>query len=234
MLAPLVGLLALALLLALAGCTTNANPIGGDPFVRAVRGLRPSVVLVTMSIPSDDPKKKGQWEDAFGTGVIVASGAWGSQILTEEHVVRDARNLRATIGEKMDVPVRLLAADRKNDFALVETSKPNLPVARLGRSRDVEPGMAVGVAGFPVPDLFQDEDLGIATSIRSGRVSSVRKHALELDFGIIPGESGGPLFDAQTGEVIGLAESRFEDERAIGFAIPIDDAKSFLAGKLHQ
>ena len=234
MLAPLVGLLALALLLALAGCTTNANPIGGDPFVRAVRGLRPSVVLVRMSIPSDDPKKKDQWDDAFGTGVIVASGAWGSQILTEEHVVRDARNLRATIGEKMDVPVRLLAADRKNDFALVETSKPNLPVARLGRSQDVEPGMAVGVAGFPVPDLFQDEDLGIATSIRSGRVSSVRKHALELDFGIIPGESGGPLFDAQTGEVIGLAESRFEDERAIGFAIPIDDAKSFLAGKLHQ
>jgi serine protease Do len=234
MLVPLVGLLALAMLLALAGCTTNAKPLGGDPFVRAVRGLRPSVVLFTMSIPSSDPKKKGQWDDAFGTGVIVASGAWGSQILTEEHVIRDARNLRATIGEKTDVPVRVLAADRKNDVALVETSKPDLPVARLGSSRDIEPGMAVGVAGFPVPDFFRDEDLGIATSIHSGRVSSVRKHALELDFGIIPGESGGPLFDAQTGDVIGLAEWRFEDERAIGFAIPIDDAKSFLDGKLHK
>jgi serine protease Do len=222
---------AFAVLLA-SGCSGNAKPLEGDPFVRAVRTIRPSVVLFTMQIPSD--KKKGQWDDAFGTGVIVASGPWGSQILTEEHVVRDARNLRITIAEKNEVPVRVSAVDRKNDVALVETSKTDLPVAVLGSSRGVEAGTAVGVAGFPVPDYFQDEKLGVATSVRAGRVSSVRKHALELDFGIIPGESGGPVFDARSGEVLGLAEWRFEDEKAIGFAIPIDDAKTFLAGKLHK
>jgi len=218
--------------LLVSGCNGNAKALDGDPFVRAVRVIRPSVVLFTMQIPSD--KKKGQWDDAFGTGVIVASGPWGSQILTEEHVVRDARNLRVTFAEKNDVPVRVVAVDRKSDVALVETSKSDLPVATLGNSRAVEAGTAVGVAGFPVPDYFQDENLGVATSVRAGRVSSVRKHALELDFGIIPGESGGPVFDARTGEVLGLAEWRFEDEKAIGFAIPIDDAKAFLAGKLHK
>ncbi len=221
-----------AALLAIAGCSSSAKPLEGDSFVRAVRLVRPSVVLFTMQIPS--VKKKGAWDDAFGTGVIVASGPWGSQILTEEHVVRDARNLRVTIAEKDDVPVRVFAADRRDDVALVETSKTGLPVATLGSSRAVEPGLAVGVAGYPVPDYFQDEDLGVATSFRAGRVSSVRKHAIELDFGIIPGESGGPVFDASSGEVIGLAEWRFEDEKAIGFAIPIDDAKAFLAGKLHK
>jgi serine protease Do len=220
--------------LLLVACTTNAKALDGDPFVRAVRALRPSVVLFTMKIPSDDPKKKGEWDDAFGTGIIVASGPWGSQILTEEHVVRDARDLRATVGERADIPVRVVAVDRKKDVALVETSKPDLPIAPLGSSRGLEPGMAVGVAGFPVPDYFQNEDLGVATSIRAGRISSVRKHNLELDFGIIPGESGGPVFDARTGEVIGLAEWRFEDERAIGFAIPIDDAKQFLKINLHH
>jgi len=223
-----------ALALLVAACTSNAKAIEGDPFVRAVRALRPSVVLFTMKIPSDDPKKKGQWDDAYGSGVIVASGAWGSQILTEEHVVRDARDLHATVGEGVEIPVRVIASDRKKDVALVETSKPDLPVAVLGTSRSLEPGMAVGVAGFPVPDYFQDEDLGVSTSIRAGRIASVRKHTVELDFGIIPGESGGPVFDASSGAVVGLAEWRFEDEKAIGFAIPIDDAKSFLVGKLHK
>ena len=52
----------------------------------------------------------------------------------------------------------------------------------------------------------------------------MRKDALELDLPIIPGESGGPVFDAASGVVVGLAESRFDEEKAIGFAIPIDDA----------
>jgi S1-C subfamily serine protease len=56
-----------------------------------------------------------------------------------------------------------------------------------------------------------------------------RHDALELDVPIIPGESGGPVFDAGDGAVIGLAESRFDEEKAIGFAIPIDDAKTFIA-----
>ena len=51
----------------------------------------------------------------------------------------------------------------------------------------------------------------------------------EIDVPVIPGESGGPVFDAQTGDVIGLAESRFDDERAIGFATPVDIIAPFLA-----
>ena len=217
----------------LGGCSTSARPLEGDPFVRAFGEIRPSVVLFTMKIPSDDPKKKGTFDDAYGTGVIVASGAWGSQILTVEHVIEDATNLHVTIGEKRSVPARVAARDSKEDLALVETSAPNLPVAVLGTSKGLVPGTAIGVAGFPIPDAFQDENLGVATSVYAGRISSIRKDALELDLPVIPGESGGPVFDAQTGEVIGLAESRFDEEKAIGFGIPIDDARTFLRGKLH-
>jgi S1-C subfamily serine protease len=60
-------------------------------------------------------------------------------------------------------------------------------------------------------------------------VASLRKGALELDVPIVPGESGGPVFDVTTGDVIGIAESRFDEERAIGFATPIDEATRFLA-----
>lgn len=214
---------------ALVACSSRTAPSQNDPFPRVFRALRPSVVLFTMLVPSDDPKKKDKWDEAYGSGLIVASGAWGAQILTVEHVIHDARNLKVTIGDRRVAKARTVARDEKRDLALVQTDAKGLAAAALGTSLHVEPGDSVGVAGYPIPDAFQDEGLGTATSVYAGRVSSVRKDALELDLPVIPGESGGPVFDATTGEIIGLAESRFEEEKAIGFAIPIDDAKRFIA-----
>ena len=213
----------------LAACGTQPKSPAGDPFVRSFHALRPSVVLFTMKIPSDDPKKKGEFDDAYGTGVVIASGRWGSRILTVEHVIHDARRLRACVAGKNGVPARVVASDEKADLALVDVTTPDLPAATLGTTRGLEPGTAVGVAGFPIPDAFEDEHLGRTVSVYAGRVASIRKGALELDVPIVPGESGGPVFDVETGEVIGIAESRFDEERAIGFATPIDEATRFLA-----
>jgi len=224
----------LTLLLA-AGCAAEPKPpagADGDPFVRSFKALRPAVVLFTMKIPSDDAKRKGQWDDAYGSGVAVASGAWGTQILTVQHVIVGARGLRATLDDRRSVPARVVAADADTDVALVQIDVPNRPVAALGASSTVSPGTQVGVAGYPIPDAFEDEALGTQTSVFAGRVSSIRKDALELDLPIIPGESGGPVFVADSGVVIALAESRFDDEKAIGFGVPIEDAEKFLAGKV--
>ncbi|MBC5809232.1 MAG: trypsin-like peptidase domain-containing protein [Candidatus Eremiobacteraeota bacterium] len=227
-------LLALALsavlLSACASTTSDANE--GDPYVRAFRSVRPSVVLLTMKIPSD--KKKGEWDDAFGSGLVVASGDWGTQIATEEHVIHGARDLHVTYNEKTTAQARVAARDVKNDLALVETSATGLVPARLGISSRLEPGTQIGIAGFPIPDAFQDEGLGVATSLYSGRVAAIRRDALELDAPIIPGESGGPVFEVAGGTIVGLAESRFEEEPRIGFAIPIEEVKKFLSGKLHR
>ena len=204
---------ALLFALALPACATRASQAPQqDPFVRVFHALRPSVVLFTMQIPSDDPKKKGSWDDAYA-----------------QHVIDGARNLRVTIGDRRKVPARTIAADEKTDLALVQTDAKDLPPVALGTSTGLQPGMAIGVAGYPIPDAFQDEGLGTSTSVFAGRISSIRHDALELDVPVIPGESGGPVFDAATGAVLGLAESRFEEEKAIGFAIPIDDAKRFMA-----
>jgi S1-C subfamily serine protease len=235
------GLLAAALAssLAAAGCTaasgrgTNPDPFDADPFVRSFHALKPAVVLFTMKIPSDDKKRKGEFDDAYGSGVAIASGAWGTQILTVQHVVVDARDLRATLDDRRAVPARVLASDEKEDLALVQIATPNRPVATLAASSNVEPGTQIGVAGYPIPDAFEDEHLGTKTSVFAGRVSSIRPDALELDLPIIPGESGGPVFDANSGLVIGLAESRFDDEKAIGFGVPIEDAEHFLRGRVH-
>lgn len=192
--------------------------------------VRPSVVLITMRVPpSAAPKGKAQsknFVDGFGTGFVVASGAWGSDIVTDAHVIEDGRDLHVTIDERRKVPASVIAVDQDADLALLRIAVRLAPL-HLGHDADVVAGQAVGVAGFPIPDAFQDEGLGTATSVKAGRVSSVRKDAIELDLNIIPGESGGPIFDAQTGVVIGIAESRFDEERAIGFATPVDAVRRF-------
>jgi serine protease Do len=215
--------IALGAALLLAGCAAHYPD---DDFVASADKLRPSVVLLTMDVPGDN-KKDGP-DSEYATGTIVASGAWGSDILTVEHATEHAWNLRVTIGNKQKAPAKIVAANADLDIALVRIAKTNLPVATLGGSHDTRPGRAIGLLGYPIPDQFDDEGLGLATSLNSGRVSSLRQDAIEVTLPIVPGESGSPIFLSDTGEIIGIAESRFDEERSIGFALPVDDAKRFL------
>jgi S1-C subfamily serine protease len=219
-----------ATLLSLSFCYLSAcaPDYSDNRFVAIVHTMKPSVVLLTMRVPPE--KKSDGYDDAYGTGLIVASGAWGSDILTVAHAVEDSWDLHATIGNAARVPARLIALDRDADVALVRTPRPNLPPLLLGHASDLTTatGREVGLLGYPIPDEFADERLGLATSLDTGRLSAIRADALEVTLQIVPGESGGPIFLADTGEIIGLADSRFDDEPSIGFAVPIDDALHFL------
>ena len=168
------------------------------------------------------------FQEAYASGVIVASGSWGSDVLTVQHAVSGARNLRATVGGSKRETASVTAQDRRLDIAVVRLTHRGLPAAKLGSSSGLLPGEAIGIIGYPIPDAFEEEGFGTTSSIYAGRISSLRKHAIELNLPIVPGESGGPVFRADDGEVVGIAESRFEEERSIGFALPIDDAKPFL------
>jgi serine protease Do len=211
-------------LAAFPGCSHKDD----DAFVASVQRLRPAVVLLSMKVPPEN--KKERYDDAYATGFVVASGDWGSDILTVQHAIDGAWDLRVTVDNRWRAPARVAAVNADLDLALLRTPRPHLPVIFLGSSAHLgdDLGRQVGLLGYPIPDEFDDEGLGLATSLNTGRLSSVRRDALEVMLSIVPGESGGPVFIADTGEVVGVAESRFDDERSIGFAIPIDDAKKFL------
>jgi S1-C subfamily serine protease len=215
----------LALLCCLSAC---APDYPDDRFVHAVRRIQPAVVLLTMHVPPE--RKRDGYDDAYATGVVVASGAWGSDILTVAHAVDDAWDLHATIDNRRRMPAHVVALNDNVDVALVRTAVKDLPVVHLlpGGRLEREVGRDIGLLGYPIPDEFEDEELGPGTSLDSGRLSSIRKGAIEVTLQIVPGESGGPIFLADSGRVIGIAESRFDDERSIGFGLPIDAALAFL------
>ncbi len=210
--------------LALAACAQPKST--DDAFVAAAASLRPATILLTMNVPG--ASKKSGPDTEYATGIVVASGSWGSDLLTVQHALANTWNHMATISNKRKVPFNVVAQNGDLDIALVRTPARNLPVAKLGSSDDARPGRSVGLLGYPIPDEFASEGLGLATSLNSGRISALRRDAIEVTLPIVPGESGGPIFLADNGEVVGLAESRFEDERSIGFALPINEAKRFL------
>ena len=217
--------LALTMLVSLApACSRNSD----DALVASARKITPSVVLLSMKIPPEH--KKDGYDDAYATGFVVASGPWGSDVLTVQHAIDAAWGIVVTAGNRVRSPARVVAANADLDLALVRTSHPNLSIVSLGSSSHLQSqvGREVGLLGYPVPDEFDDEDLGLATSLNAGLLSSIRKDALEVTTSVVPGDSGAPMFFADTGEVFGIADSRFESEPSIGFAVPIDDAKRFL------
>ena len=214
-----------ALVVFVSSCAPQ-NP--DDRFVSLVQRVKPSIVLLSMKVPSEE--KKHDSTDEFATGAVIASGAWGSDILSVAHAVDGAWGIHATISNKTKVPVTVIAVDKDLDISLLRTPRAGLASLTLGSSAKLasELGRDVGLLGYPVPDEFQDSDLGLETSLSTGRLSSVRKDALELTMPIVPGESGAPIFVIDSGELVGMAEARFDDEHSIGFALPIDDIKRFL------
>jgi len=206
--------------------TACAKKHPDDDFVASVKHLTPSVVLLTMQVPGEG--KESKVDDAYATGIVVASGAWGSDVVTVQHAIEGAWNLHVTLNNKDRVAGKIVAKDTGLDVALVQIPHKKLPVAALGTQIDAQPGRTVGLLGYPIPDQFDDEGLGLATSLNEGRISSFRRDAIEVTLPIVPGESGSPIFLSDNGEIVGMAESRFDEEHSIGFALPADDIKKFL------
>jgi serine protease Do len=165
-------------------------------------------------------------ERGFGSGVIVSADGY---ILTNYHVVRHADQIRVTLMDRRELAARVIGTDPKTDLALIKI-KPgqSLPYASLGDSSKVEVGDWVLAIGNP---------FGFNLTVTAGIVNAMDRELggsyddfIQTDASINPGSSGGPLFDTH-GTVIGINSAIYSttgDNAGIGFAIPIDLAKSVM------
>src|SRR5277367_1057200 len=188
----------------------------------------PSVVNVTSRAMSFDFFYGLVPEEGQGSGFIIDKDG---HILTNYHVVADARQIEVTLHNRKKYRATIVGTDRSHDLAVVQIKAPDLTPMVLGDSGNLQVGQKVYAIGNP---------FGLAGTLTRGIVSSIRQvqepdgmtidEAIQTDASINPGNSGGPLLNMH-GEVIGIntmIASSVGQSAGIGFAIPINTAKAVI------
>jgi serine protease Do/serine protease DegQ len=184
------------------------NPLLRDPFFRRFFGM-----------PGES-----QPQIAAGSGVIV--DAKHGYVITNAHVVKDAREVLVTLKDNRRLPAQLVGADAGTDIALVKVEPKDLVEARFGDSDALQVGDFVVAIGNPF-GIGQTATSGIVSALgRSGLSMEGYEHFIQTDASINPGNSGGALINLR-GELIGINSAIIGPSGGnvgIGFAVP-----SFIA-----
>jgi S1-C subfamily serine protease len=192
--------------------TRRANPMLEDPFFRQFFG--------DLSQGPSQETVRGQ-----GSGFLIdKSGV----ILTNSHVVNGADKVTVTLKDGRTFEGKVRGSDDVTDLAVVKVNGSDLPAAPLGDSDSTAVGDWAIAVGNPL-GLDNTVTLGIVSTLHRSSaqigMSDKRIDFIQTDAAINPGNSGGPLLNDR-GEVIGINTAIRADAMGIGFAIPINKAKS--------
>lgn len=160
-------------------------------------------------------------KETGGSGFIVTSDG---RIATSLHVISvlDSGAVRLSSGEIFD-KFTVIAVDERRDLAIIKIAGFDLPTLELGNSSQVEPGEAVMLLGNPH---------GLQGTMTTGIVSAVRDlpegiKVIQTDAAANPGNSGGPMINAQ-GQAIGVVGFKIVESENLNFAIPINYIRGLL------
>lgn len=161
---------------------------------------------------------------AHGSGFIINPNGY---ILTNSHVVNNAREISVRLIDKREFNARIIGQDQKSDVALIKIDADNLPEISLGDSSSLKVGEWAIAIGSPF-EMMQTVTAGIISATgRSSIGISEYEDFIQTDAAINPGNSGGPLLNIH-GQVVGINTAFLTQTggyMGIGFAIPINMAK---------
>jgi serine protease Do len=217
-------------------------------FVQVVKKVQPSVVSIrserTVTVSpgegfGEDFFKGTPFEDFFkqhggppmkrrqmgeGSGVIVDPKGY---ILTNYHVVTGADKLTIRLFDGRELKGTVQGTDPKTDLAVVHVEAKDLPLATLGDSNKIQVGEWAIAIGSPF-GLEETVTVGVISAKgRTGLGTGTYEDFIQTDASINPGNSGGPLVNIE-GEVIGINAMIISPGQGIGFAIPINLAKTIM------
>jgi serine protease Do len=171
-------------------------------------------------IPQRDFKQR-----SLGSGFIISNDGY---IFTNNHVVEQTDKILVKVSDGKEYEAKIIGTDAKTDIALIKIKPDNsLPFVEIGDSDSVKVGEWVIAIGNPF-GLEQTVTAGIVSA--KGRVigAGAYDNFIQTDASINPGNSGGPLFN-MAGKVIGINTAIVAQGQGIGFAIPMNMAKSILS-----
>ncbi len=192
------------------------NPLLDDPFFRRF-----------FNAPPDGGVRERPFQSA-GSGVI-ADAAKG-YIITNAHVVENAREITVTLLDERELTAKLVGSDPRTDIAIIQIEAAGLTQVTIGDSDRLEPGDYVAAIGNPF-GLQHSVSYGIVSALgRSGMNPDGFESLIQTDASINPGNSGGALVNLR-GELVGINNmilSGSGGNIGIGFAIPANMARSVM------
>ncbi len=159
---------------------------------------------------------------SLGSGFIISEDGY---ILTNNHVVKDAEEIIVRLEDRRELKAEVIGTDERSDIALLKIKADHLPVAEIGKSKDLKVGEWVLAIGSPF-GFDRSATAGIVSA--KGRALPRENYVpfIQTDVAINPGNSGGPLFNLD-GEVVGVNSqiySRTGGYMGLSFSIPIEVA----------
>jgi serine protease Do len=198
---------------------TGFQQLPNDPFFRQFFGDSNGY----FNVPRE------QREQGLGSGVIVSPNGY---ILTNNHVVDGASDIRVTLSDKREFTGHVIGTDPKTDIAVVKIDASDLPSIVIGDSSKVQ----IGDYALAIGDPF-----GVGQTVTMGIVSATHRQTnlgieayedfIQTDAPINPGNSGGALVNDR-GELIGINTAIIahgsEGNQGIGFAVPVNLARTVM------
>jgi S1-C subfamily serine protease len=192
-----------------------------DPSVSAaVDAAADSIVRVLSSAPSCA-------SDATGSGWVVGT----DRVVTNAHVVGGSDDLSVQIGGRGEpLPATLVVFDPARDLAVLAV--PGLEIGALPLGSEAETSAPVFVAGYPEGGPYDVEPARVrqvldATGLDIYERTSVTREIYSLRGVVRPGNSGGPLLDAN-GSVAGVVFARSTTDEQTGYALTLDELAPVL------
>ena len=165
-----------------------------------------------------------------GTGFVYKKDDKNGYIITNNHVIEDATNVKITNNAGETVDATVLGSDEYADLAVLTISKDSvMAVAEIGSTTELELGDTLFTVGSPLgidymgtvtKGILSGKDRTVEVSLSNG---AFLMEVIQTDAAINPGNSGGPLCNVN-GEVIGVNSLKLVEEKieGMGFAIPIE------------
>ncbi len=174
------------------------------------------------------PAPRSHREGGLGSGVIISPDGY---ILTNNHVIDDATDVRVTLPDRREFKGRVIGKDAKIDLAVVKIDASNLPAITVGNSSKMQIGDCVLAIGNPY-GVGQTVTMGIISATgRAGLGIEDYEDFIQTDAAINPGNSGGALVNDR-GQLVGINTAILAEggggNQGIGFAVPVNLARQVM------
>jgi len=168
-------------------------------------------------------RQEPQLAMGYGSGVILSNDGF---IVTNNHVIEQAQNIKVILNDKREYEARLVGADPSTDLALLRVEADNLPYLTYGNSDDLKLGEWVLAVGNPF-NLTSTVTAGIVSARARNLGINADQYSIEsfiqTDAAVNPGNSGGALVNQQ-GNLVGIntaIASRTGSYTGYSFAVPV-------------